>query len=355
MRVVGFTLIFIFFGCSSTSTDRIVVPELHAGFYSDALERINEELVSNPQDERLVDQKLFYCEQLDWPTTCITALDAFKEKNGMTSQLVEQYIAYYKQHERFQLLLDVIDKWSLEYQLEEKFTETYIDCLTRLGRKASATIELNRYLKNNQSINAISFASKQYLSIGDSTLAAYNLGKLHKLDPENALMWDYGQLLISIGYHELGFEVMRDYVNRNEEKFDLQLSYAKHLANFNLNQEARTVLKRFSTKDTVSYMLADLYKKDQMWDSASFLLEVLIAKDSSVREPIWRLAQLYDERGWFLTAIPYLEYLTDLNPPDTIAQQKIDLIQRKIAYLQRLKFEENKIPIIELQPKKIEN
>ena len=38
---------------------------------------------------------------------------------------------------------------------------------------------------------------------------------------------------------------------------------------------------------------------------------------------------------------------------DTIAAQRADLVRRKIAYLQRLKFEESKIPLLEVESKKI--
>ncbi|MEP1032229.1 hypothetical protein [Ekhidna sp.] len=355
MRGSVFIVILFLIGCSSPSKDRIIVPKLHAGFYSDALNRINKELDSSPEDERLIDQKLFYCQQLEWPTTCISALDAYKEIHGMTNQLVEQYIAYYKRHERYQLLLELIARWGEEYDLGEKYMETYIDGLTRLGRNEAAKIELKEYLKVNQSQTTISFASKQYLRMKDTTLAAYNLGKLYKLDRGSDLMWDYGKILISLGYYELGFSVLDNYVIKHRDDFETQFVYAKLLERTNRNKKARNVLKLLVSEDTAAYLMADLFKKDLMWDSAGYVLNRVITSDSLARKPFWKLGRLYEDRGWFLSAIPYFEYLTELNPQDTLAKQRIDLIQRKIAYLQRLKFEENKIPTIELQPKKIEN
>ncbi len=355
MRGSYFTLALLFFACGQPTNDKIVVPKLHAGFYSEALERIDSELQSSPDDNRLIEQKLFYCEQLEWPATCISALDAYREINGMTNQLVEQYIIYYKTHERYQLLLDVIDRWGEEYDLDEKFTETYIDGLTRLGRKASATIELKEYLRANQSLEAISFASQQYLRLRDTTMAAYNLSKLYELDSGHELMWEYGKILVKLGYHERGFGVMDQFVKQYPEDYDTQLSYAWLLKSAERNKMARQVLMPFSEKDTVVYILANWYQKDQLWDSAGLMLSKVVAGDSTSRKPIWKMGRLYEDRGWLLSALPYFEHLTDLDPNDTLAQQRIDLIQRKIAYLQRLKFEENKIPTIDLQPKKIEN
>lgn len=355
MRGLILLLVFIGFSCASPQKDKIVVPTLHAGFYSEALDRINDKLKADPDNDRLVDQKLFYCEQLDWPTTCISALDAFKQKHGMTNQLVEQYIAYYQKHERYQLLLNVIDKWNKEYNLTDSFTQTYIECLTRLGKRKRAIIELRAYLLNHQSGTDFEFAARQYLEMKDTLMAAYNLGKLHKEDAQHDLMWEYGNILVNLSYENIGFEVLQDFVIKNKNDRDIQLQYARLLESSNRRNSARSALKPFTESDTVSYLLADWYQKDMMWDSAGLVLNRVIAKDSSNRKPIWKAGVLYEERGWFSTSLSYFEYLVKLNPQDTLAEQRIDLIQRKIAYLQRLKFEENKIPIIELQSKKIEN
>ncbi len=355
MRGSAVILILFLIGCTQTSDNKIVVPKLHAEFYSDALDRIDKELESSPDNKRLLDQKVFYCEQLDWPITCISALDTYKKVNGMTNQLVEQYIAYHKEHEQYQLLLEVIDTWGNEYDLDKRHKETYIDCLTRLGKKAYATIELKEYLKFHQDQNAFAFAAIQYLRLNDTTLATYNLSKLYREDPTNDLMWNYGSILVSLGYDDKGFDVMDQFVSQNADSFDIQFIYAQLLKNSDKNSEARRVLKPFSDVDSVAYTLSEWFKEDQKWDSAGYMLSTVVARDSSNRTPIWKLGRLYEDRGWFLASLPYFEYLIELDPQDTLARQRIDLIQRKIAYLQRLKFEENKRPTIELQPKKIEN
>lgn len=355
MRGSYFLLIFLLIYCSQPSDNKIVVPKLHAEFYSEALERINDELESSPDDQRLLDQKVFYCEQLNWPESCITALDASRELNGMTNQLVEQYIAYYQLHEQYQSLMEVIDRWGDEYDLNNKYKEIYIDCLTRLGKRAFAIIELKEYLKTHQDDSAFSFAANQYLRLKDTTLATYNLSKLYRLDPSNDLMWNYGNILVTLGYDEKGFDVMNHFVSNHSDDFDIQFRYALLLNKANRTRDARNVVKPFLLKDTVAYILADWYQKDLLWDSSRYVLGKVLEKDSSNRKPIWKLGRLYEDRGWFLASLPYFEYLLEMNPGDTLARQRIDLIQRKIAYLQRLKYEESKIPTIELQPNKIEN
>ncbi|MEQ9468149.1 MAG: hypothetical protein RLN88_12100 [Ekhidna sp.] len=356
MRGLSIILFLSFIACSSPQRDKIVVPELHAGFYNEAMQRINDELESDPGNDKLVDQKLFYCEQLGWPTTCISALDAHKNKHGMTNQLVEQYIAYYRRHERYQLLADLIDRWSEEYDLGEKYAKEYIECLTRLGRKEFATIKLRKYLVDHQSLDDLLFASRQYLKLRDTALAAYNLGKVYQQDPNQELMWNYGNLLIGIGHLEFGFKVLDNLLDQQLLDKDQQIEYARLLNGNGRGTIARRIVKSFISQDTITYLLAEWYKNELLLDSASMILQEAVVRDSTDRKPIWKLGRLYEDRGWFSTSLDYFNYLVEMNPSDTLAIQRIDLIQRKIAYLQRLKLEEaNRLPLKELESKKIEN
>lgn len=344
------------FSCSSPKRDKIVVPELHSGFYLEALDRINGKLKSDPDNERFIDQKIFYCGELNWPTTCIAALDAYKEQHGMTNQLVEQYIAYYTKHQRYQLLLNIIDKWDNDYQLKENSPETYIKALVQSGKTKRARRVLRSYLdKYPSSENVLSFASTQYLNLKDTLIAAYNLGKLYRIAPQNDLMWNYGTILVQIGYENEGFEILSNLMEKKKLNPESQLTYAKLLAKTNRTKEARSALVTLPKTEDLSYLLAEWYEKDQLWDSSAYVLEKTIAKDSSNREAVWRLGEMYENRGWLSYAQTYYKYLVEMDSTDTLAHQRIALIQRKIAYLQRLKFEESKIPVIQLEPKKIKN
>ncbi|MEM7299346.1 MAG: hypothetical protein AAF391_13900 [Bacteroidota bacterium] len=76
-------VVLIIFSCSNHRKQEIVVPKLHAGFYAGALDQINEQLSSDPSNTNLIEQKLYYCDQLGWPTNCLSALDKYKAKYGM--------------------------------------------------------------------------------------------------------------------------------------------------------------------------------------------------------------------------------------------------------------------------------
>ena len=340
----------ILISCTSPKKDKIVVPELHAGFYTEALDQLDDQLSSDPNNISLIDQKLFYCEQLEWPHSCISALDVYKDRYGLSKQLIEQYIIYYKKHEDHQSLLDLIDEWDEEFSLKSAFNDTYISCLVKLNKQKEAKMELRKFLVKNQSKEDLSFASIQYLKMQDSLMAAYNLSKLYKKEPDNQLMWEYGIILIQLGYVNRGFGVMESYVEEHKEDEAVQLTLAILLEQHEKREQARQMLLPFVSRDTISYLLSEWYRKDLLWDSAAYILNKVANEDTLNRKPIWLLGSLYEDRGWLSRSKQYFQLLVDKNPNDSLAAQKVDLIQRKIAYLQRLKFEESKISVIELEP-----
>lgn len=349
-----FLLIFVLFcSCSNPRTDKIIVPKLESNFYSKAMVRINDELKSDPDNQKLVDQKIFYCQQLDWPTTCISALDSYKSQHGMTNQLIEQYIAYYSKHQRYQLLVDIIERWSEEYDLKERFHYPLIVALVRLGRKDRATVELRSYMVERSKLSDFEFASNQYILMKDTLMASYYLGKVSQLDPSNELLGSYGQLLISLNYVERGFDVLETVLpfKSSDKTYNLMLArlYAKR-SNF---ANARSLIKSFAEEDTISYLIADWYVKELKWDSAIQVVDVLINNDSRNTKAIWRKARMYEDRGLLVTSIRHYRSILQIEPEDTNTSNRIDHIQRKIAYLQRKKFEESKIQIREIEPIKI--
>lgn len=349
--VLGLTLL----ACTTSNPDKIVVPELHAGFYSDAMVRINDELKSDPSNNRLVEQKLFYCDQLNWPTTCISALDTYKASHGMTNQLVEQYIAYYERHQRFDLLVELFQQWEHEFDLLDKYFYSYLDALVQSDEHASAKRLLRQYLVKNESVSDLIFACRQYLKMQDTTMAVYNLSKLNRLQPQSELSWDYGLLLVQLGYTELGFRIL-DQAYPYGEGIDRQLQYARLLERDDQNVKARELLKPLLVEgDTMSYLLSSWYRKELMWDSAGHVLTNLIAQDTTKSKPLWELGRLYEDRGWLTHSMSYFDRMLKIDPNDSLALKRIELIQRKIAYLQRLKFEESKVAPMELKRKEFTN
>lgn len=349
-----FTIALLLVGCSLKPSDKIVVPTISEDFYLQAFDEINKRLKSDPENMDLVEQKLYYCEQLNWPTPCLSALEILEDENGISSALLEKFMTYYQRHERYSPLIEIIEKWGAEYDLQDRFLLPYLTALVKTKNR-KAWVELRSYLIKNSDSDAINFAAESYLLLGDTTMALYYLGKVYQRDDYDiSLIKRYTQLLIAIGNVPFALEILDSHDHDLETDYLFASQLAILLEKKELYFEAAKPLMNHLERDTVGYRVIDLYRKADQWDSVEKVLDYLVITFPDQRKPLWRKARLFEDRGWLTYSSQYYRQLVEKDSTDSLALNRLQLVSRKIAYLQRLKFQESKVPIMELQPKRIE-
>ncbi len=355
MRLLIPGIVLFFLSCAP-KRDRIVVPVVNNDFYSKALLRIDEDLEDDENNLKLVEQKLYYCDLLDWPATCISALDEFKRQKGMTPQLLDQYIIYYSQHEQYQPLLDVIDRWSPQFDLEEEYRKERILGLVRSSMRDEAFTYLQVYMADRNEAPDVKFAASSYLELKDTLMASFFMSRLSDLVPNDELVLDiYPYLLFDLGYVEKAFEMLERKAVADPTNYLFHSDLADKYESTGRFASARTKLKNFIEIDSVVYRITDLYLKDDSWDSAHRTMNILIDRDSLNRDAWFKKARMYEDRGWLSYSLNYYDHVVYLNPNDSIALERAALVRQKIAYLQRLKFEENQLPLPVLKSKRLIN
>ncbi len=355
MRVWLFLPVLLFLSCSSRK-DKILVPRLEADFYDQTLERIDAQLQGDEGNMRLVEQKMYYCERLDWPETCIEAIEELKRQKGISSQLLDQYIIYYSKHGEYEKLLAVIDRWAKQFSSDRKYLKAKIEALTYVGRNEEAGILLRNYMANKTSYEDIAFAASQYVSIQDTLFSAYYLYKLYQIDSEHPLIYDhYGHLMVHFGYLDFGFSILEAYALDHPEDFGFHQELSSMYVDWELYEEARYALRNFTTIDTVAYTLSSLFLKQRMWDSAHYYIDVVLDRDSLSQNALSQKAKIYEERGWLSASLDQYNELIYHYPNDSVAKESAAQVRRKIAYLQRLKFERQRIPVPTIESIKLKN
>ena len=348
--------LFIILCACSPKRDRIEIPEVDQNFYSQALIQINDDLKSDEDNIKLVEQKIYYCDYLNWPETCIDALDEYKRQKGMSPVLLDQYITYYRRHEDYEPLLETINRWSAELDLGDTYTKERIIASVKLKDFNLARILLRSYMIQKGTKEEVQFAAEQYLEMQDTTMSALYLSRLWKLEPTNELLFDrYAHMLMEVGYTEKAFDLfeIRSALDKSDFQFHSELS--TYYEQENRLSDARKKLLDFTMQDSVVHRIADLYVAEQKWDSAHLFIDKIIDRDSANRDAWWRKARMYEDQGWLTYSMNYFDHVIYLYPNDTVAIKRADLVRRKIAYLQRLKFEENKLPLLEIESKKTIN
>ena len=346
-------LLFLLFLSCSTRSDKIVNPTIGASFYSDALVRIDRQLNGDEDNLQLVSQKMYYCEVLEWPSTCIGALDEYKRQKGMTPQLLDQYIDYYTKHQDYSALRQVVERWVDVFDLGNKYEKIWIKSLVEGNMIEQSAIALRNYLARNNNIDDLVFGAESFLKIQDTLMAVYMISKIAKERPSNHLVYnEYPEILYSLNHKEKAYDLFEEKAE-NDSSFDFYIDLASKYEDDNNVIKAVDKLSSFAYIDTIAYKISDMLAKELKWDSAHYYLDQIIEKDSVNKDAWFKKASLYENRGWLSTSLNYFEHVVYLSPNDTIAAQRADLVRRKIAYLQRLKFEESKIPLLEVESKKI--
>ena len=357
MKQLSRVLFFFCFvvACQNTDNQQIIVPKLKSGFYEEALVDLNRKLASEPGDDKLNAQKLYYCERLEWPITCLAALDFKKQKEGMTSQLADSYVIYFIKHKRYDLLRDFVDQWDDEFNLYQRNQKAYITGLITSGQYEAARGHLRDLLSRAKDSSALAFGARQHLILGDTTFALYHLAKLHKVNASHVLMYPYGLLLLDRGQQDRAFQALGGYQLKHPLSIEKSLEVAGRYSKVNLFDPAIRVLRPHCCQDTIAYMLSDLFRRSNRFDSSIMYLDSVIVRDPSNVKAFWKKGRAYEDRGWFSYATSLYEDLLALDSTYTEAQQRINLIQRKIAYLQRQKQEVVRPPTLELETIKLDN
>ena len=357
MKELGIKLFILLFAisCQSTDNQRIIVPELTADFYAEALSDLDRKLASDADNEKLIRQKLYYCERLEWPISCLSALEYEKNRAGMTHQLADNYVYYFIKHQQFELLGDFIDEWNSQFDLYEKNQKSFIYGLTYSRQFGRAQTHLRDYLSKHTDTSALAFASQQYLEMQDTILAVYCLANLYADAPEHPLMYQYGNILFKLNEHERAFQAMEHYrVNHSisyEDAFGIAMTYSSK----GYLKPAIGILKPYCCQDTVSFFISDMHKRSFEFDSSVMYLDSVIIADPKNLRALWKKSRAFEDKGWFSYALSLLEDITEIDTNHQEAQKRIDLIQRKIAYLQRQKREDLIPPALELKPIKFDN
>ncbi len=346
----------ILINCNLVSSEKIVVPKLSEDFYVSALQKVEEELDAKPENRAFNEQRIYYCERLGWPLDCITSLHQLKRLDGMSSQLASFYAEYYAKNSPTKDLITFIDQWDNDFQLKEQYQEHIIKGLVQTGQLKRASNHLHHFLMDNSRSEAIAFGSQQYLNMQDTTMTLFLLSRLQKIDPSHDLMYLLASLLFEARENKRASIAMNYYRRTHSLNQAQAIEIANYYIRAELYSNAIALLKPFCCKqDTTAYLLSTLYSRQNKFDSSIMYLDSLIFNNPEAIKPRWKKAQLYEERGWYSYATQLFAEIVFIDSSRVDAKNRIKVIQRKIAYLQRQKQEQRIAPILELNPSKLKN
>lgn len=96
-----------------------------------------------------------------------------------------------------------------------------------------------------------------------------------------------------------------------------------------------------STTPVVQNQLADYHRKQGNWDSATYYANLILNVDSTYKEAYRIHARVADAQYRYSSATLWYTQLLGLDSTDQIAQSELANVQRKVAYLRRLRAQQD--------------
>ncbi len=324
--------------CQSNSSDRIDIPENMPLSQHNLLEQILEKSRSNPTDERLLMQGLYYCEELEWPELCEESLLRAKKRWGLTDELTDKLVGYYLNNGNFDELQSIL-KSAVE-------TRPRLEAKIRIATQKKEDINglLNRYSIHYKDIEATIFAINSYLEIKDTAQSIVHFEKLNTLDSMNELLRSFHPILMARNKFAESIYFVNNQLVNSPNDTTLLIDLAISLYEKNETDSAKNILRRMNSSRNHE-LLATWFKKENNWDSTLFYLDKMLIRNPSSRSLLLDKAETLESKRWVTKSLMYYERVLQMDPSDSVMQARVEIVRRKVAYLRQIK-EKKELPLL---------
>ena len=349
MRYLSIFIIFIAIACTGKQDQKISLPDLSEDFYQTSLKVVQQQYNKTPTDI-LLRQKLYYYGKLDWPEEAIIDLNIYLEQHGLNRKTVSLFSEYYLMNDQYGDLIALIDKWEYYHGLDEELSQFRIWANIQAKGKVGTRALIEDYLCKFNSVDSYEFAIRESLNLEDSLLQYDLLLQFAEIAPTHILVAEhYVPTLIAEGRYSEAIAILDKHQGRRN--LNMEMMRATVLYALNRVGEAKSVIRRHSNPQAM-WQMSLWMKQEKSLDSAIIYIDRALSQDSS-RSNVLLKAEILDERGWFYSSLDHLEILLRRDSTDTIALEKAQNVERKIAYLRNLKEKARQAPVLELEPKRI--
>lgn len=330
--------------------DRIRIPQVTSDFYEKAASRLDEQLEKDPENEDLIKLQLSYFEKLNWPKNAIRCIRRARNVLDLEPVTAKQYADFYVKNEWFEDLLQLRDDLGRRYETPDWMWHYQIKAANQVGRKSEAKALLRSYFTLPRSTQDHFFGGKEYLRSGDSLLSLYHLQKAKKGLQSNS---EFVRVYVPLAYRSGAYKEILDIVDANDEQtIDISLPYkARSLYALGETGAAKSMLWSIPVKGNLETLCA-WYLKEQKLDSSVICLERILLLNPNDINVLWRKGKIEERRGWLYRAAAAFEQVLEIDSTHVAAKESLEVVNRKIAYLRRIREAEQEIPTINLDSKK---
>lgn len=342
----------IFYSCSEAHRYPITEEDAGIEYYRTSLENLNKAILTKPKDISLRKRKLLISKKLDWPEDVSADINLIIDKSSLDLQSFDLSLDYFKSIDSFEKQLELIDYWESIYGKKSEYLALKANAYIRASNLEAADSILWQLVntpdcnENNLQLSA-NFYSKQVDTVRLS--AVYEL--LFQKNPlsENLIIGYVPLLLVqNEGERALEiFEMREELGTTDEEKLWLARTHAQ-LGNLQLAQDILEPIEN----DSAVYQRVEWFEQTLALESAIRLLDPIITRDSN-EYALFKKAQITNNQNKVYQSYRLLSILIEKDSTNSKALNEAEIVARKIAYLRNLKEQENRIPVLDINSKKL--
>ncbi len=329
-------LIIGIFACSKRTDYLIQIPTETSITSEEILTELENSAGYDPENERLIRQQLYFCEQLGWPARCEQVLIRAKSKWGLTEKLLDQSIAYYEKYKDYERVAALLNgAFETRSRLETKIK------LASSQTPGDYTY-LERYTSQYQDEAALSLAAKTYLHQEDTSRATVKFEQLLESNPSHKDLVSYYPLLEKEGKFIKSAQLIEKQLSIRGNQPGLQYDLALNYYRMDSLNKAKTLLRQLGS-EKANGTLVEWFRERQEWDSALMYVDVLLQSSPDNRHHLLTKAEVLESKGWLTPSLPYYEQAFAKDTTDTELAEYLQIVRRKVAYLRLKKEQEERL------------
>ena len=330
--------------------DRIEEPKVDLVFYRKTVKELEDRLNADPSNLKLIELQLSYYERLGWPDEALNAVNRAQKSLKNDPILIRKMADFYYVNSHYDALNNLVEDFASTFLLPNWAEKYRIESLIGTGKYDQATNMLRRYLASNVEEDN-EWGAYQYLALKDSLLALYHFNKAAKSDYPLISNGTYLSLLFSNGLYVEVINTLEDRPDSVEVSHEVAYMKAISLDNMNRRSEAKAVLLQQMDRLAI-FQLSDWYAEENKWDSSHLLLNRILMDEPNDLAALWAKAEIDERRGWLSMSLNSFNSIKQIDSTYLDVTNRVDILNRKIAYLRKIRGAQEQRPVMNLESKK---
>jgi tetratricopeptide (TPR) repeat protein len=281
--------------------------------------------------------QLSYYQKKGWPEGSEASVRV-AEKYLYRDKLFFIYcIDYHRSKGNYARVLSLLNVQGPATEENESLLRLRIEALVGVGEDKQADQLIKKYASVYSGLDHQLFLAQQRSKMGQEVLALYHFHQAQQLGADTKLLVEnYVPLLMKYGYWQKAELLLERLLEQQEPSFEYPERLAEVYWKQGKREQATGILKTHLEREHL-FTLSGWFRESRKWDSAYWAMERILVQNPQDLSALTEKGDIDQDRGYFYRARNIYRSVLEQDSTYQPAVQQLDLVQRKIAYLQKIR------------------